>query len=225
VTWSHTEGIIDRIKAALDAGVPNVHVAFPYWMPLAKADVPRFFDDLARGAPEARWIHYRTPRAHVLPFGADYASYHRNHPEQFIGTKLGTSDIAEITEIIVHAPALSHFAIDYCSVPAALAGARGVYSYWVNTLPAWTLETWRLCEQCCWQEAMRRQARLVRWESEHIQRLRQLGHLHAIVGKARVALSGFLLDRGHTRAPYYPADPAIIAELRREFDTFWAEEK
>jgi dihydrodipicolinate synthase/N-acetylneuraminate lyase len=147
VTWSHTAGIADRIRASLDAGIPNVHVAFPFWMPLAKPDVPRFFEDLARAAPEARWIHYRTPRGHILPSGREYARYQQTFPNQFIGTKLGSTDITEIIEIIAHAPALTHFAVEYTAVPAALAGARGVYSYWVKTMPGWTLGTWRLCEE------------------------------------------------------------------------------
>jgi dihydrodipicolinate synthase/N-acetylneuraminate lyase len=109
VTWCHTEGILDRIRAALDVGVPNVHIAFPFWMPLA-------------------------------------------------------------------------------AVPAALAGTRGVYSYWVNTLPDWTLETWELCRRGAWQEAMHRQARLIRWETEHIQRLRRMGYNHGVIGKARAKL-------------------------------------
>jgi len=223
VTWSHTRGITDRILASLDAGIPNVHVAFPFWMPLARPDVPRFFDDLAQAAPQARWIHYRTPRGHVLPTGADYARYRKQFPEQFIGTKLGTVDIAEITEIAAHAPELSHFAVEYATVPAALAGARGVYSYWVNTMPGWTLETWRLCEQGRWKEAMERQARLVVWETDFVARLRQPGHNHGIIGKARAALSGVLVDAGQTRAPYYPVDPALIGALRREFEEYWSQ--
>lgn len=224
VTWSHTEGIISRIRLALEFGIPNVHIAFPYWMPLAKPDLPRFFDDLAKAAPDARWIHYRTPRAHMLLSGIEYAHYQRRYPDQFIGTKLVTSDIAEISDIITHAPQLSHFVTDYCAVPAALAGARGVYSYWVNTLPDWTLRTWHLCEEGRWEEAMSRQSKLIRWETNFISRLRQLGHNHGIIGKARAALNGFLVDEGRTRPPYYSIEASVLEELKREFKTFWADE-
>jgi 4-hydroxy-tetrahydrodipicolinate synthase len=224
VTWSHTQGIIVRIKTALDAGIPNVHVAFPYWMPLAKADVPRFFNDLAEAAPDARWIHYRTPRAHILLSGSEYARYQRTYRQQFIGTKLVTTDIAEIAAIISEAPELSHFVTDYCSVTAKLAGARGVYSYWVNTMPDWTLTTWRLCEEGQWQEAMRRQCKLILWERGFIQKLREMGHNHGVIAKARASLTGFLTDGGLTRPPYYPIDPNIAGELKREFVDFWADD-
>lgn len=225
VTWSHTAGIIARIKAALDAGISNVHVGFPFWMPLAPSDVPRFWDELATAAPEARWIHYRTPRAHVLPSGADYQAWRRAHPEQLIGTKLATSDIEAITEIISASTDLAHFAVEYCAVPAALAGARGVYSYWVNTLPEWTLQTWRLCESGCWTAAMQRQARLVRWEAEYVRKLRARGYSHGVLGKARAALSGWLADSGETQAPYYPVDHGLLRELKDDFERFWGSER
>lgn len=80
-TWSHTEGIADRIKAALDAGIPNMRVALPYCMPLAKGNAPRFLDDLAKAAPEARWMHHPTPRAHLVPSGNEYAEYQQTYPD------------------------------------------------------------------------------------------------------------------------------------------------
>ncbi len=224
VTWSHTEGIIERIKAALDVGIPNVHVAFPYWMPLARDDVPRFFEDLAQAAPQARWIHYRSPHAQVMLSGSDYAHYQSTYPRQLIGTKLVSTDIAEIAALIAQAPKLAHFVTDYCAVPACLAGARGVYSYWVNTLPDWTLQTWRLCGEGRWPEAMHRQGKLLRWEKEFVQRLRDQGYRHGVIAKARTALSGFLLDEGRTRPPYYPVAPQKVKELRRDFEVFWAQE-
>jgi dihydrodipicolinate synthase/N-acetylneuraminate lyase len=56
VTWTHTQGVIDRLKTCYDVGIPNVHVAFPFFMPLATTDADRFWDDLAGAVPGARWI-------------------------------------------------------------------------------------------------------------------------------------------------------------------------
>lgn len=224
VTWCNTRGVVDRILASLDAGIPNVHVAFPFFMPLAQSDVTRFFDDLARAAPEARWIHYRSIRAHILPSGREYADYHRRFPEQLIGTKITTSEISGLTEIISGAPQLAHFASEYCFVAAALAGAKGIYSFWVNTVPEWMLESWQLCRQGRWQEAMQRQAKLIQWETSVTGPLIAAGHNHAVLGKARAALSGFLLDNGITQAPYYPVEPAAMAAMKRQFESFWADE-
>ena len=224
VTWTNTRGIIDRIRACLDAGVPNVHVAFPFWMPLARPDISRFFDDLATAAPEARWIHYNSRRSHTVLKGRDYARLAREFPQQLIGTKLVSADFTETAEVLLHAPTLSHFVGDTTMVPFALAGAAGVYSYWVNTLPAWTLATWRLTLDGNWEAAMDRQRKLLRWEQDFVQRLREPGHLHGVIGKARGQLSGFLSGTGRTRPPYYPVAQELVEELRRNFRAYWAEE-
>ncbi|MCX6624809.1 MAG: dihydrodipicolinate synthase family protein [Acidobacteria bacterium] len=224
VTWSHTGGIIDRIHAALDAGIPNVHVAFPFWMALAKPDVPRFFEDVAQAAPGARWIHYNSRRSHVVLNGRDYARYAREYPEQLIGTKLVSPDFTETAEVLIHAPTLSHFVGDTTLAPGALAGASGVYSYWVNTLPAWTLGCWRLCREHDWEAAMVRQKKLIQWETEYVQPIREQGHFHAIVGKARGELTSFLRGANRTRPPYYPVAPELVDTLKAEFRSFWAGE-
>ena len=144
ITWSNTQGMIDRGRAALDHGIPLLHVGFPFWMPLAAPDIPHFFEDLARALPESRWIHYRTPRSHILPSGFDYAAWQSRYPENLVGTKLVSNDIAELTEILLHSPTLAHFAGDIACTAASLAGIRGIYSFWVDVLPEWMLELWRL---------------------------------------------------------------------------------
>ena len=75
-----------------------------------------------------------------------------------------------------------------------------------------------------WDEAMAMQKRLLIWESDYIQPLRDAGHLHGIIGKARGALSGFLDDTGYTQPPYYPASDGLRAELQTAFDRYWAGE-
>ena len=71
---------------------------------------------------------------------------------------------------------------------------------------------------------MTRQVKLIRWETEHTRALIDAGHNHAIVGKARAVLTDFLLESGITRAPYYPADYALIERLRVQFASFWKQE-
>jgi dihydrodipicolinate synthase/N-acetylneuraminate lyase len=224
VTWSSTRGVIDRIKASLDAGIANVHVAFPYFMPLAASDVNRFFDDLAAAAPQARWIHYAHPRAGPILFGKDYARLQAGFPEQFIGTKLGTADISALAEILIHSPRLAHFVVDPTLLPGMLLGARGCYSYWCNTLPRWHRQYMNACLAGHWDEAQRCHLRLMGFELDHISKLRAAGHLHGIIGKARAALSGFLEDSGQTRAPYCTVAPEMLTELRRGFEDYWREE-
>ena len=224
VTWSHTQGVIDRIRAACDAGIPNVHVAFPIFIPPAKPDVDRFWEDLARAVPESRWIHYAHPRCGPALRGADYARLARRFPDQLIGTKLATTSIPELTEILVRSPRLAHFAVDTFLAPGMMLGTRGCYSYWVNTLPDWQRRYYDACLAGDWAEAAAFHKKLLGWEIEHIEPIRKVGHLHGIIGKARGALTGFLEDMGITRAPYYPVSSELQHQLKAAFQQYWSRE-
>jgi len=225
VTWSHTAGIIDRIKVALDSGIPTVHVAFPAWMPLAPSDVERFFDDLAEAAPEARWIHYNNSLTRIVLTGKDYARLAKTYPEQLIGSKQGSTDLQVYAEIVEESPHLIHFGVEYNMVLTYLLGGKGIYSYWVNVLPGWEKRWEAACECGDWETAWQMQRKLLKWERTHIvPTLRRAGHSSGIVGKARAALSHFLEDTGHTKPPYYPADAGMQNALREAFRAFWAEE-
>jgi 4-hydroxy-tetrahydrodipicolinate synthase len=224
VTWTNTRGIIDRIKAALGNGIPNVHVAFPYFMPLAAPDVDCFFDDLAKAAPDARWIHYAHPSAQPTLTGKDYATIASRHPHQLIGTKLGTTNFQELTEILLHAPNLAHTVVDPTILPGYLLGAVGVCSYWCNTLPRWHRAYVDACAFHNWSAAVPLHKKLLEWELTQISKLRTLNHRHGIIGKLRASLTGFLEDTGITRAPYYPVSETLKTDIQRAFHEFWAPE-
>jgi dihydrodipicolinate synthase/N-acetylneuraminate lyase len=224
VTWPNTPGIVDRIRAARDVGIPNVHVAFPFWMPLAPADLPRFFDELALAVPEARWIHYANPRSQPLLDGRDYARLAEAFPENLIGTKLGPTNIQELTAVLLHCPDLAHFVVDSVLVWGMMLGARGCYSYWVNTLPRWHRAYMDACRRADWAEALARHRKLMGWEIDHITPLRAAGYQSGPLGKARAGLTGFLDDAGVTRAPYGPVPEEMRARLACSFRDYWASE-
>jgi 4-hydroxy-tetrahydrodipicolinate synthase len=224
VTWTNTTGIIDRIKVCLDHGVSTVHICYPYWMPLNQDDVKRFWHDLADAAPAARWIHYNTPRGHVAMRGDDYRSLAAEFPQQFIGTKLGTQSFVELSEIIGRTPNLAHFLTDFTIVPGIMLGGKGVYSFWVNTLPDWHRRLLDLCLHGKWNSAMVMQRKFNCWESECVEPLVRKGYLHGIVGKARCAASGFLEDQGYTRSPYQPVPPESVRALAAGFTRWWGDE-
>jgi 4-hydroxy-tetrahydrodipicolinate synthase len=221
VTWSHTQGIIDRMKAGLDCGINAFHIAFPFWMPMSSSDHEHFWEDLARAVPEGRWIHYNTPRGHRVLKGKDYARLAAQYPEQMIGSKIGSINLFDIVDCISSSPQLAHLTVDYMTVPAMMVGAAGTCSYWANTLPRWTRKMTDLCIQKEWEEAMGMQNFLLIWEARYVAPLREAGHLHGIVGKARGALTGFLEDSGYTKPPYYPVPENLMHELQEAFDVYW----
>src|SRR5690606_7201737 len=111
---------------------------------------------------------------------------------------------SRLTEIIGSTPHLAHGLTDFTIVPGMLLGGRGVYSFWVNTLPRWHRQLVSLCLAGQWSEAIKMQSKFNNWEAECVQPLVKRGYLHGIVGKARCAASGFLEDTGFTRPPYRP---------------------
>ncbi len=224
VTWCNTQGTVDRIKAAVDAGVPNVHVALPFWMPLANSDVTQFFEDLATATPDSRWIHYAHPSAGPKLTGKDYAELALTFSEQFIGTKLGTTDLMELNEILINSPKLAHFVVDTTIFPGVALGARGAYCYWFNTLPRWHRSFVDTAIEKNHGAAAEMQKRLLTWEFEHTLKLRQHGYRHGTLGKARGALTGLLADTGTTRAPYQPVPEKLQAEYKAAFLDFWRDE-
>ncbi len=225
VSWFNTQGVVDRIRIAVDAGIPNVHVALPLFMPLVDSDVDRFFEDLAMHVPEARWIHYAHSRSQPTLTGKDYARLAQRFEDQLIGTKIAAAfDLFQLTEILANAPMLAHQVGDATLAVGAVLGACGNCSYWANTLPRWSRRYMDACAAGDWLAAAAYQKKLVRWECEHVTPLLDVGHRHGIIGKSLRALSGFLVEGGSTRAPYSPVSTQLQAQLQSAFDSFWADE-
>ncbi len=221
VTWCSTRGIIDRIRICIDNGIPHVHVAFPFWMPIATENVWRFWDDLATAVPEARWIHYNTGRSHVVLNGQQYARVASDHPEQMVGTKQNVLDFRSIVDCVQATPQLAHMVIDHTVVPGMMAGATGTCSFWVNTMPRWMRQMVDHCQERRWDEAMAMQKKLLTWEIRHIHPILGKGHLLAPVAKARWELTDFLDDDGTTAAPYYRLGDDLANPLRAAFKEYW----
>ncbi len=225
VSWINTRGVMDRIRIAVDAGIPNVHVALPLFMPLADPDVDRFFEDLAEAVPEARWIHYAHTSSRPMLKGKDYARLADRFPDQLIGTKIAAVfDVPNLTDILAWAPMLAHQVGDPTLAVGTMLGACGNCSYWANTLPGWSRRYMDACLSGRWTEAATCHKKLWQWELDHVAPLKDAGHRHGIIGRALGALSGFLLEGASPRGPYYPVSSELQKTLISAFDSFWAEE-
>lgn len=224
VTWTSTVGIVDRIKICLDHGISTVHVCFPYWMPMRRDEMQLFWDQLAEAAPDARWIHYNTMRGHLVLHGSDYQWLKQAFPDQFIGTKLCSSNLVELADCMRGTEqTIAHFVTDFVSAPAIALGARGCYSFWVNTLANWTRELMDHAIAGRWDVALQMQKRFLDWENEHVTPIAGQGYLHGIIGKARGELTGFLEDSGHVRPPYTAVPHELKERMRHGFMQAWPE--
>jgi dihydrodipicolinate synthase/N-acetylneuraminate lyase len=194
-------------------------------MPLADSDVDRFFDDIAKQVPEARWIHYAHPRSQPALTGKDYARLARHFSEQLIGTKIAAAfDVFSLTEILANAPMLAHQVGDPTLAVGMMLGACGNCSYWTNTLPGWSRRYMDACLAQDWSAASTYHKKLIQWQCEHVAPLLNAGYRHGIVGRALGELSGFLVAGCATRAPYYPVPIQLQTQLQSAFDAFWPDE-
>ncbi len=225
VTWINTRGVIDRMKASVDAGITTVHVAFPFFMPLTPSDVRRFFSDLATAVPAARWVYYAHPSCPPQLTGKELAELAREFPDQLIGTKIAAYGLAEMSDALLQAPMLAHFVGERNFLFASLLGAKGCYSYWVNIMPKWTRKYIDACRRQDYGLATAMYRRLCEFEARAMPDIIQRGYRYGIIGKARGPLRpDFLVDDGSTRAPYQPVPAPLVNELKARFDEFWPAE-
>jgi dihydrodipicolinate synthase/N-acetylneuraminate lyase len=214
VTWSNTQGMLDRLRHAAARGILGAHVGHPFFMPMTLESYRQFWDDVAAAVPD--WfglIHYNTPRVHNTQRGPDYARLQADVPG-LIGSKHVGSDVGEFLSLVAEAPQLSHFTGEHAFTPFVFLGARGLYSWFANFNPRYLLEWWDLMQRGCWDEARARQMRLHAFMRATAV-LHGDGNLHGIVGKGLTAASDFLVPANRTRRPYLPVPEQTIATFRR----------
>jgi 4-hydroxy-tetrahydrodipicolinate synthase len=217
VTWSHTQGMVDRLKIAAERGILGAHVGHPFFMPMSPESYRVFWDDIQRAVPD--WfglIHYNTPRVHNYQYGPDYARLLEQAPN-LIGTKHVGSSVPEFLTLMQHAPQLSHFTGEHAMTPFMFMGARGIYSWFVNFNAPYMVAWYDAIQAGDWDEARRRQQRLHAF-SEAIKPLHGEGNLHGIIGKALTAASDFLVPANRTRRPYLPVPDETIRQVRRRIE-------
>ena len=217
VTWSNTQGMVDRLRICAERGVLGAHAGHPFFMPMSPESYRAFWNDIQQAVPERfGLIHYNTPRVHNYQTGPDYAKLMREVPN-LIGTKHVSGNVPEFLTLQKHSGELSHFTGEHALVPFAFLGAKGVYSWFANFNAPWIVELWRQIELGNWDEARRRQERLHAF-SEAIKPLHGDGNLHGIIGKALTACSDFLIPSNRTRKPYLPVPETTVQLVRRTIE-------
>jgi 4-hydroxy-tetrahydrodipicolinate synthase len=213
-TWSHTRGIVERLRIAADLGVDGAHVGHPTYMPMTPDSLRTFWHDVSAAVPESfALIHYNTPRCPNYLYGRDYAALARELPN-LVGTKHVGSNFLEFMDLLDAAPVLSHFTGEHAFTPYTFFGARGVYSWFANFNPRYMLEWWDDLEHSRWKEARRRQERMHEFMTAS-EILHGDGNLHGIIGKALTAAGSFLIPANRTRRPYLPVPEETVEEFRR----------
>lgn len=215
VTWSNTQGMVDRLRHAADRGILGAHVGHPAFMPMTHDSYLNFWQEISRAVPEAfGLVHYNTPRCPNYLRGADYAELQREVPN-LIGSKHAGTSFPEFLELITAVPHLSHFAGESCFTPYSMFGARGIYSWFVNYNPRYMIDWYDDLAAHRWDQAIFRQGRMHAFMRVRTEVLQADGNLHGIVGKAVSTASPFLVPAGWTRRPYLPIAPDAVERFRR----------
>lgn len=203
VSWSHTVGIVDRLRHCAARGIRAAHVGHPTYMEMTEESWLSFWQDVSAAVPEDfGLIHYNTPKMPNHLVGVDYARLCERVPN-LVGTKHVGSDVVEFAGLLRHAPSLAHFVGEQAYGFLAPYGAAGIYSWFANFNPRFLLEWHADAVAGRWPEVVRRQERML----EFIEAMRGLiagGHQHAVIGKAIASASDLLVPAPHTRRPYLP---------------------
>ncbi|MGH2533219.1 MAG: dihydrodipicolinate synthase family protein [Thermomicrobiales bacterium] len=217
VTWSHTQGMLDRLRHAAARGILGAHVGHPYFMDMTPESYRQFWLDVAAAVPaDFALIHYNTPRVHNYQYGPDYAILAGLVPN-LVGTKHTGSSLPEFLTLMQDAPQLAHFTGEHVFTPYMMFGARGVYSSFTSFNAPYMVAWYRECFNGDWEAARHRQRRVHAF-AELKRAVFGKGNYHAILHKAVAAASDFLVGNHLTRRPYLPVSDAAVAEFRRRVD-------
>jgi len=203
VSWSHTAGIVARLRHCADRGIRGAHVGHPTYMEMTRQSWLGFWQDVADAVPDDfGLIHYDTPKMPNYLVGADYACLCDVVPN-LVGTKYVRSDVVEFAGLVRGAPSLAHFVGDQAYGFFAPYGAAGLYSWFANFNPRFLLAWHADVVAGRWPEVVRRQERMLAF-IEATGPLVSGGYEHAAIGKAIASGSDFLVPAPRTRRPYLP---------------------
>jgi dihydrodipicolinate synthase/N-acetylneuraminate lyase len=217
VTWTHTQGMVDRLRHAAERGILGAHVGHPIYMDTTPESFRQLWGDIAAAVPEEfALIHYNSARMPNYLQPADYVRLADQVPN-LIGSKHTGRAFPEFLSLVQMTPQLAHFTLDDVLTPYTMFGARGNYSWFVNFNPEYALAWWEDCVAGRWERARHRQ--------ERFHRLRRLKreifgerNYHGIANKAVAAASAFLVGQHRTRRPYLPLPTEAIDRLRRRVE-------
>ena len=217
VTWSHTKGVLDRLRYAAEQGILGAHVGHPTYMDMTPDSLRQFWADVSSAVPETfGLIHYQSAR---LPNPLGPVDYMRLADEipNLIGSKHTGRVFPDFLTLVQTTPQLAHFTLDDVLTPFTMAGACGDYSWFVNFNPQYVLTWYGHCVAGRWAEAaacQERFHRLLRLKREVI----GAQNYHGIANKAVAASSDFLVPSTRTRRPYLPVSEEAVTRFKHRVE-------
>ena len=191
---------------------------------MTDASFLQFWRDVSDAVPEGfGLIEYNTPRQpHVLQ-GEEFRRLGEEFPK-LVGVKYVHDEVDGFIASRQAAPDLAFFSGETVLTAFGRHGARGTYSWMAAYNPRFMLDWWEDIEQGRWDEAARKNRRLLEFATAAKGHLRESGNLHGIIGKAIAAASPFLVETTwETRKPYLPVSRAAWDRFKRVADEEFAD--
>jgi dihydrodipicolinate synthase/N-acetylneuraminate lyase len=91
--------VVERIEYGLDLGVREFQLSFPSWGAVTDAERDAFFAATCGRFPDARFLHYNTPRGGRVLTGGEYAVLADRHPN-LVALKFSSRDADAVRELV-----------------------------------------------------------------------------------------------------------------------------
>ena len=216
-TWTNQDGALRRVHEARDLGVEVIHLSPPYWLPLPREGLIRFYSAVAACAGQLGVIIYAPNWGRIGLTSELYRDLVEAAP-CIIGTKSESG--SGLLGLRIGETLHSHFVHEQKLCMAARAGASGNYSSLAGVSVRYLREWWAMMEAGRWSEAEARNERVQRFYAEAVQPIRDRGIMGGAIDKAMAQLGGAVGSR-QLRPPYLSVPDDLFAALadaaRRHF--------
>lgn len=208
-TWTNQEGALRRVREARDLGVEVIHLSPPYWLPLPREGLIRFYSEVNACAGHLGVIIY-APNWGKIGLTAEFYRVLVAAAPCIVGTKSDSG--SGLLELRIGGQLQSHFVHEQQLVVAARAGASGCYSALAGVGMEYVKEWWAMMEEGRWGEANARNAQVQKFYAEAVQPLRDRGIIAGAIDKAMAQVGGFAGSR-QLRPPYLSVPDKLYAAM------------
>lgn len=202
----NTKAVIKRIKIALsgEKKPDGLQITIPPWQILTDAEVVDFFKAVADAADGMPLTHYNTMRSKRFLTEKEYELILKSVPS-LIGSKFASSDVDQIIGVTRSGLPMNFFAgSEWCAVPMAILGSKGVYSEQAMLWPEGCVELLNLCEQKRWDEALVLQEKFIGFRLEGtVPLMKKRQYCDAAWDKGIAEAAGFIKCKRYIRPPHH----------------------
>lgn len=132
-----TSEALERIEYAHGKGFRMFQISLPSWGAVTDSEMMTFFKIVCGSYPDSRFLHYNLIRSKRLLNGGDYRRV-ADEVSNLVATKVSSSDMGFIRELMVKAPEMQHFFLQQAFPYGCLYGECSLLCSMGGILPGLT---------------------------------------------------------------------------------------